>query len=363
MTLDLAPRDPPLLTADLPGTGGASKLVPEDFVVEELPAYLPSGVGEHLYLWVEKRGLSTRDALERLAGALGTNPRDAGAAGQKDRHALTRQWMSFLVKDTPAADAIDAGPGVRVLTATRHANRLRTGHLRGNRFRLLLRDVDTDALPRAHAIADRLTAQGIANFYGRQRFGRNLDNALLGAALLGLADHPELARAKRESFLKRLALSALQSELFNRCLAERLAAGTYDTALDGDVLRKRDSGGHFNTTDPATDTPRVRSQELDVTGPMPGPKERPSAKGAALEQENRILAAAGVPRESFAKAGSDAEGARRPYRVPVEELVVSSEQHDGAPALRLVFALPSGSYATRVLAEFTRHDVPLPGEG
>jgi len=354
---DLSPRPLPLLTHDLPGTGGLAKVAPEDFLVDELPAYLPGGTGDHLYLRIEKRGLSTADAVRSVARAFGVSEREVGCAGQKDRQALTVQWFSVLTKQD-GADLADER--LRVLETGRHGNKLRLGHLRGNRFTVVLRGVGPEAAARAEAILERLSREGLPNFYGTQRFGRHGDNAALGAALLGLGDHRELGRARRERFLRKLALSALQSELFNRCLAARMADGLLDTALPGDVLRKRASGGHFTCESPETDTPRVRSGELDVTGPMPGPKERPAAKDEALAREERVLAEAGLTREAFAKGGADAEGARRPYRVVVESPSVRALPDD---ALELSFALPSGSYATRVLAEVARGELSLPGEG
>jgi tRNA pseudouridine13 synthase len=249
---------------------------------------------------------------------------------------------------------------LRIAERRRHGNKLRLGHLRGNRFTVTVRGVVPEGLGRAEAILALLGETGLPNFYGAQRFGRFGDNAALGAALLGLGDHREMGRAKRERFLRKMALSALQSELFNRCLTERMQDGLLDTALEGDVLRKRETGGHFTCEAPDVDTLRVRAGELDVTGPMPGPKERPAAKGEALAREERVLSEAGLTRELLAKGGADCEGARRPYRVVVESPAVRTVAPD---ALELSFALPSGSYATRVLAEVTKGDVRLPGEG
>ena len=87
--------DLPYLTASLPGTGGVLRAQPEDFVVDEVPAYPPSGEGDHVFVRIEKRGLNTAQAVERIARALDVNPRDIGVAGMKDRHAVTRQWISL----------------------------------------------------------------------------------------------------------------------------------------------------------------------------------------------------------------------------------------------------------------------------
>jgi len=353
----LTPQTTPLLTDHLPGTGGSAKVSPEDFLVEEIPAYLPAGIGEHLYLWIEKRDLSTSEAVRIVAGALGVTDRDIGYAGQKDRRAVTRQWLSVHTKkDAPVIE--DAR--VRVLQSGRHGNKLRLGHSKGNRFVLTLRDTAADAAARAETILGRLNREGLPNFFGSQRFGRNGDNAALGAALLGMGEHPELVRARRDRFLRRLALSALQSEIFNRCLASRMTDGLWTTVMGGDVLRKRASGGVFVSTDAAVDQPRVDSGELDITGPLPGHRERPAAQAEARMREDAVLAEAGVARESLAQGGDETEGARRPYRVIVEDPRVSQVAPD---AVELGFTLPAGAYATRVLAEVMKIAVDLPSDG
>lgn len=345
--MDLRPRPLPLLTAELPGTGGAIKISPEDFVVEEVPAYLPSGSGPHLYVWIEKRQLTTEEAVKLVAGAAGIAPRDVGYAGQKDRQALTRQWLSVAT----ARDALVIDDArLRVLETSRHANKLRLGHSKGNRFTLRVRGVEADAEARAKLIAERLRVTGLANFFGAQRFGKHGDNAALGAALLGVGEHTRARHAMHDRHLRRLAISALQSELFNRCLAARLGDGDYDRVIDGDVLQRR-NGGLFNTTDVETDQTRLMRHEVDVTGPMPGLHERPEARGVARAREDAVLAECGIERAVFGNARGEAEGARRVYRVPVDVGVTAIEA-----GLELSFVLPSGSYATRVIAEVTKRD-------
>src|SRR5262249_34923996 len=158
-----------LITGHLPGTGGLHKAAPEDFLVEELPAYPPSGEGEHTFLFIEKRALTSDEAVTRIAAALGADARDAGVAGQKDRQAGTRQWISLPRVDPERARGL-AVEGARVIEAARHGHKLRTGHLAGNRFTLIVRGT-TDGLPRARAVLEALAARGIANYFGAQRFG------------------------------------------------------------------------------------------------------------------------------------------------------------------------------------------------
>ena len=335
----------PHVTADLPGSGGRVKASPEDFRVDELPAYLPQGSGPHLWLRIEKRDRTTRDVVRALAHALGVPEREAGSAGLKDRAAVSTQWLSFPAARDPDPAAL-SGDGYRVLEVSRHQNKLRTGHLRGNRFAVTVRGGD---LPRARACAEALRARGLPNFFGAQRFGAGGRNAELGRALLlGARDDPEVRRAARDRFLRRLVLSAWQSRVFNAWLAERLRDGLFATAIAGDVLKKLDSGGVFVCQDAAADGPRVASFELSPAGPMFGHRLRP-AEGEALRREERLLAAEGVTAADLARGGGETEGTRRAGRIPV---ALELEPVEGG--YRAVFELPSGSYATVVLGELTK---------
>ncbi|HEX8909223.1 MAG TPA: tRNA pseudouridine(13) synthase TruD [Anaeromyxobacteraceae bacterium] len=343
----------PYVTADLPGSGGVVKASPEDFRVDEVPAYPPQGAGPHLWLRVEKRDRTTRDVVRALARALGVPEREAGYAGLKDRAAVTTQWLSFPVAKDPDPGSL-AGDGYRVLEASRHQNKLRTGHLRGNVFAAVVRGGD---LARARACADALAARGLANFFGAQRFGAEGKNADLGRALLlGQGDDPEVRRAGRDRFLRRLVLSAWQSRLFNAWLAERLQDGLFAAALQGDVLKKLDSGGLFTCEDPAVDGPRVARFEVSPAGPMFGHKLRP-AEGEALRREERLLAAEGIGPAELLRGGGETEGTRRAGRLPI---AVALEPVEGGYRAR--FELPRGSYATVVLGELAKASVELPDD-
>jgi tRNA pseudouridine13 synthase len=344
----------PYATAPLPGSGGAVKASPDDFRVDELPAYAPAGVGPHLWLRVEKRGCTTRDVVRALAATLGVPDRDAGWAGMKDRQAVTTQWLSFPAAADPDPATL-GGDGFRVLEASRHGNKLRPGHARGNRFAIRVRGGD---VARARACADALAASGLPNFFGAQRFGAAGRNAAVGKALLLGGGGPEARRAGRDRFLRRLCLSAYQSLLFNRWLAERMADGLLATAIAGDVLKKLETGGLFVCEDPAVDGPRVASFELSPAGPMFGHKLKPLAAGAAAEREARLLAAEGLSLADFARGGGEAEGTRRAGRIPLA--VELDAEPDGYVAR---FVLPKGSYATVVLRELVKGEEPVLGEG
>lgn len=330
------------LSEGIPGCGGLFKAVAEDFEVEEVPAYVPSGEGTHLFLWIEKQGRTTQEVTDALARTLGLSSRDIGTAGLKDRQAITRQFVSVPASKEAALSGFSL-EGVRVLSATRHPNKLRTGHLKGNRFKIRLRDVkDPDA---ARSTLELLARRGIPNAFGAQRFGRAGDNAEKGRRLI-LGERLE---GRLPGFERKLFLSAFQSELFNRALDARLEAGTFERALLGDVLQKHDSGGAFLCEDPGVDQPRVEAFEVSAAGPLFGPKLKPAAHGVA-EAEAKLLEDAGVTLSDFRRGGDETQGARRSYRVALGKPEWRMEASD----LVLAFELPSGSYATVVLDELLK---------
>jgi tRNA pseudouridine13 synthase len=344
LTLLREAMDLPYLTAALPGTGGRLRAKEDDFFVDEEPAYAPSGQGDHVFAHIEKRGLATPQAVDRLARALGCAPRDVGVAGMKDRHAVTRQWLSLPPPLTPEAVLAASVDGVTVLEAVRHGHKLRTGHVRANRFRLRVRDVTPDAATRARAILERLAEPpGAPNWYGEQRFGREGDNAARGRAIM-LGEE----RLPRDRKLARLLVSALQSELFNAWLVARLADGFYVRVLAGDILHKA-GGGQFTCEDPAVDEPRLVARELVATGPMFGERMRRPPEGTpAAEREDAVLVAAGLARDAFASVRAIAEGTRRDAAIDVRDATVADVEPG---VIDVGFTLPGGAYATAVMRE------------
>jgi tRNA pseudouridine13 synthase len=336
---------PPLLTADLPGIGGRIKSVPEDFEVEEIPAYQPSGEGDFLYLWVQKRDMGAEYFARQVARRLGIPPAEVGTAGLKDRHAVTRQMVSVPAACADRVGALD-GDGITVLSVSRHGNKLKPGHLHGNRFRILIRDADASATSRLVPILDRLRAEGLPNFYGPQRFGRDGETVRLGLAMLGGERPP------RSPFLRKLALSAAQSALFNHCLARRLGDGLMRRVLPGDVMAKWPFGGLFVAEDLPREQERFDRRETVPAGPIFGRKTF-AAAGEAAAREEAALADAGLTRSSFSGFGKLMQGTRRHNLVYVGDLDAAAEP-DG---VRLTFTLPAGSYATVLLREVMKTDV------
>lgn len=316
---------------------------PETFCVEEVPAYLPSGAGEHTFCFIEKRDLTTHEAMKRLARALGAQEREMGYAGLKDRHAVTRQWLSVPRVAPEAALAVEI-EGLRVLEAKQHGNKLRMGHLKGNRFEVVVTELGPGEAAEIEARFATLVRDGVPNRFGHQRFGAAGDNVATALAVL--------RRQKREPDRRRreLLFSALQSAVFNEALDLRAARGGLMQLIEGDVLQKCASGGLFATNDLVTDAARVASGEVVPTGPMPGGREiEPPAGSAARALEDEALARVGVAREELEALGRALPGARRPVIVRLS----AEGPAGGAPlrsdGLRLRFGLPPGSYATVVL--------------
>lgn len=342
----------PYLTSALPGTGGTLRTNDDDFVVDEELPYAASGAGDHVFVRIEKRGLTTVDAVRALARALGVRDRDVGVAGMKDRRAVTRQWLSLPPPVSPeqalaAALPDEVAPALRVLEAVRHPHKLRTGHVRANRFVLRVRGTAAGAAERASAILAALSLPpGAPNWYGEQRFGRDGDNAARGRALVSGARSPG-----RDRRMDRLMVSALQSQLFNDWLTARLDDGLYRGVLAGDVLHKR-GGGMFTSDDPATDQARLAAGELVVTGPMFGERMRqPPDASPAFVREAEVLARAGLERGAFAAVRAIAEGTRRDAAIEVGDARVT--ELDGE-ALEIGFTLPGGAYATAVMREIMK---------
>ncbi len=397
------------LTECLPGIGGTIKERVEDFVVEELPLYPPIGEGEHTFFEIRKVGLSTFEAIAAVAQALGVSPGRIGHAGLKDAQAITCQVLSVEGVPPDAVTALDL-PGIQILWAERHRNKLKIGHLRGNRFTIRIRQVDRAALPTCRAILDLLIRRGVPNRYGPQRFGLRGDSSDLGKvvvrndaagfvrAFLG-RPHPneskvvQEARARfdagewREALhlfprsmaderralqvllhtggdfqqayaavpkpLKVFLLSAYQSALFNRVLDARLS--TLDRVFVGDLAMKHPGTSIFRVEDEAAEQPRAERFEISPTGPLFGFKMM-QAGGRQGELEKMVLQSEGLTLDAFRVGhGIQAKGARRALRFPIHEPELWYDE-----GVMLRFWLPRGCYATAVLAEIMK--VPLAPE-
>jgi tRNA pseudouridine13 synthase len=332
------PFDPPR-ESSLPASGGEVGPEPEDFCVDEVAAYEPSGEGDHLYVRIRKRMMTTQAAIRLIARAGGVDARDIGSAGQKDRHAVTTQWLSL-----PPGTSDPAGwslpDDLQIEAATRHRNKLRTGHLHGNRFRIRVLGADAE---RAAAAFEALCDRGLLNVFGPQRFGRGGRN--LEKAIRYLTPG---SGVRVERFERKMLPSVLQSELFNRYAVARIARGE-GVALDGEWVRLADTGKHFQVEDVDDASRRLGERDIVLTGALPGGRMGAST-GAAAALEAGAYAPCELPEEVFAGLGREAPGARRDLRVPIED---GSCEVEETGAVVLTFRLPAGSYASMVVREVT----------
>ena len=330
---------------------------PEDFVVDEIPAYPASGEGDHLFVTFRKVGLNSQEAVTVLARALGVAPRDAGVAGMKDKVAVTTQTASFqlprALDPAPLLAAIDR-PDLVLLDSKRHNNKLKPGHLEGNRFSIWLRGLSAEDCSAIELSLERVRDFGFPNYFGAQRFGRARDNAERAAAFVRGDSKPP-----RDKHQIRFLFSALQSELFNRTLELRQADGSFTRALAGDLAKKRDTGGLFLVPSEGPELAdaerRAGSLEISATGPMFGASMR-NPEGVPFELEQAVLSASGVTDEQLARYRHAGEGTRRPLRVVASELVW--ERAPAEDALRVSFVLPKGSYATTLLESVANLEEP-----
>jgi tRNA pseudouridine13 synthase len=398
----------PYLTRELPGIGGKIKQRDEDFFVEELPVYEPAGQGEHVYCEIEKKGMSTFDAVHRLSEALGVAQREIGYAGMKDARAITRQVVSIWGTSEEAVMGLgERIPGLTIRWARRHGNKLRLGHLAGNRFAIKVRDVQPTDVIKARDVIAQIERRGMPNYFGEQRFGRRGNNDQLGAALIRgdnvgvlklllgspdrAIDDPQAFHA-RELFdqhknedsmkhwprrsgmerrvlarlikthkpasavraidekLRRLWVSALQSRLFNEVVARRI--DSLDRVLAGDLAYKHENGACFRVEDAGAEQPRCDAFEISPTGPLLGYRMTLPG-GEPLEIENAVFAAAaGLTAGEFKVAGRErVKGARRPLRVKPQDVKLEGGVDQHGPYVALAFTLPAGSFATVLLAE------------
>ena len=408
------------LTANLPGIGGQIKQRPDDFIVTEEPLYEPCGEGEHLYLFVEKSGLTTLDVVAKLARKFGVTNKQISYAGLKDKHAISRQMFSIHLPGSQSQDAqrvaLLEGQPYTILWADRHNNKLRRGHLAGNRFDIRIRDVEPTAVIRAKHVLDQLVQSGVPNYFGPQRFGYRGDNQIVGRALikrdfeaalkqlLGDAEHCEHGStlAARQAFdagdyvtalehwprtlrYERQALGALakgrsiskaiysiaetqrlfygsaaQSHLFNLVLSQRVANGTFAKLLPGDLAMKHENQSVFPIDRQQAEIEnapdgRVAQNLVSPSGPMWG-SDLLLAQESVGEMELGALADFDIP-HALIETCPLTRGSRRAMRVIIQSTDIAGGVDEHGSYVRLQFALRKGSFATVVLRELMKNDI------
>ena len=338
----------PAVSAGLPGTGGVIRSCVDDFVVTEIPAFYPSGQGDFAYALIEKRGLTTHD-LSVMLRDRGVAFNDIGVAGRKDKHAVTRQWLSVPEESASALESLDDVDGLRVLETSRHDRALVAGRLRGNRFQITVRRPEPGWASSAEAIVTRLESAGLPNYFGPQRFGRFNSNVIDAMRLL----RGERVPGGRN--LHRFFLSALQSHLFNWTLKLRIERGMHDRIVQGDRAKKHDTGGMFVVEDARVEVESDRARRLEISAVLPlyGRKVRGNGgEAGAVEQE--VLDHFGLTRGDFR---SVARGDWRISRVRPEGLSLTP----AADGYTVDVTLPAGAYATSLLREILKTGVDAAG--
>lgn len=345
----------PYITAQITGIGGVLRAIPADFVVEEIPLYEASGTGNHLYLRLTRENLSTRDVVRMVESSLRLKPGSVGYAGLKDKDARTTQIFSIPLERrtddeqcqevfSAVRDALAGSGLVSIEMIGPHTNKLKVGHLKGNRFEITISEVTLDSARVAGSlerISATLRAGGVPNYLGPQRFGGHGDNALAGYELLTDARH------ERDKWLRRFLVTSYQSHLCNLYLARRVERGAFGSLLQGDVAKKHDTGGIFLVEDVATEQPRYAQQEVSFTAPMFGYKMK-RARGEAAALEAEIEAETGITDSQW--RGAHTEGTRRMGRILLSDLEYAL--HPQGVTMR--FSLPKGAFATTVLREFMK---------
>lgn len=398
----------PYLTAELPAIRAVTKGSYEDFRVEEVPAYELTGEGDHCFFTIEKRGIATMRAVSDIARGLDVPQKNIGLAGLKDARAITIQTLSIEHVDPKRIESLKI-PRIRILRVTRHKNKLKIGHLRGNRFIIRLREVDPGRIDDMRHVCDILVRRGVPNYFGPQRFGSRGDTWQLGMGVLHndpetvvdlMLGRPgpkdtgdvlkarslyaagkyaaaakawphlfrDLARACRimdrtggkhrrayhaiDSRMKKFYVNAYQSHLFNRVLAGRVE--TLDQLRDGDLAYKHDVGAVFLVEDARQEQTRAAAFEISPTGPIFGYKMT-CAKEETGRCEEDVLNEEGISLEDFRSLRRmKLHGSRRPLRFRPEALELDNGNDEHGPFVELRFTLPSGCYATMILREICK---------
>jgi tRNA pseudouridine13 synthase len=377
----------------------------DDFVVEETPSYSPGGTGTHSYFLLEKRGLSTMQAVNDLARALNVSRRDIGYAGLKDARAVTRQWMSIEHVDPERVKSLQIAR-LEILEVDRHTNKLRLGHLVGNRFEIKVRRTQPERLAELQDGLAVLERGGVPNYFGQQRFGGRGDAWRTGRAVVrgnlaealdnvvgrpSHADHGNIKRArelyeagkyaeaaqrwpgmfrderralkalqrtkgnKKRAFLaidrslRQFYVSAFQSYMFNRVVEQRIKSGL-GTLWKGDLAYRHGNGAVFTVEDAEFEQPRADAFEISPSGPLYGYRMT-EPHGRAAEIESRVLGDEGLEPVSFRSEKLRVKGARRPLRFQPTDTSIKLGADERGAYLELRFELPRGCYATSLLRE------------
>ena len=335
-----------------------------DFVVKEIPLYEFSGDGEHLVLHIRKKNLSTFEMVGAIARYLGIKQKEIGYAGLKDKHALTYQYISLPRKYEDRMKSFEH-PNIKILESTYHNNKIRMGHLKGNRFFIRVKKISPTSAVKINEALGTIKQMGMPNFFGYQRFGNDGNNHIQGEKIA-----KGEAREKNPR-VKKLLINAYQSHLFNLWLSRRLEINSLVNSfelpeletllnmpnelvkkmkaqshpfklIEGDVMEHYPHGRLFEFEGSEEDLERFNTRDITVTGLLCGKK----VKHASL-----------VARE-IEKDFDDtinADGARRyawVYPTDIEGKFNAIEAQ-----YEMHFTLPKGAYATVLIEEIAKRKI------
>jgi tRNA pseudouridine13 synthase len=330
----------------------------DDFIVTEVPLYEFSGEGEHLVLKMRKKDLATWDALELIAKEVGCRSRDIGYAGLKDKNAMTIQYISIHRQYEEKLDKFKH-PQIKFLEKTYHNNKIKIGHLKGNKFFIRLKRVMPIHKMKLESALEQIATHGMANYFGYQRFGIDGDNYKKGEALI----NGDLKVRDRK--LRGMYINAYQSYLFNLWLSKRIEISKLIDSfkaneialklnleertikeiqkqkhpfkiLKGDLFNHYPYGKLFAIENITEEADKFFLRDRVPTGLLSGKKTK-YALDDALKFE-----------KEFIKETKENGSRRFAWIFPQN---ISSEYKEEKNWFELNFELPKGSYATELIGE------------
>lgn len=326
---------------------------PSDFVVTEILPFANSltGTGEHLWLYVHKTGINTSYLAELLAQWANIPPKNVGFSGLKDRHASTFQWVSLYVSNnqpdlTSFADffqtKLQNGESVTLLKHSYHQKKLNRGTHKANHFKIILKDIQIN-LTKFETAMTQLAKAGFPNFFGNQRFGRDGNNLEKAHRLCAKATQHKSKGKFKTRASDNLIISAARSHIFNEILACRVADGSWQTGVDGDVFNLAGTSSLFESAMDDEILQRLQTGDIHATAPLFG-KGGKQASGQALAIEQQVINRPDI-RPLADGLLTLSTGQRRALRAIPNNLTY----HLDGNALTLEFELPTGSFATSLL--------------
>lgn len=333
-----------------PSLKGLLKSLPEDFNVTEVMDVEPSGEGEHYWLDISKIKCNTEQVAKALAKFANVSPRDVGYSGMKDFFAETRQWFSVWKPKggQPAWEEFKT-EGVVVHRVVKHSRKIKRGTHRANKFKIVIRDIDGD-LSELEVRLGNVKREGVPNYFGAQRFGRNADNIRQAIELFN-GDKKIKSRQ-----LKGILLSSARSWLFNQVVSGRVSQGSWQVLNENEPANLHATNSVFQTKGDNDEARRLKEFDIHPTGPMwgKGVEGLMSDCKGLLEWEQSLMLPYAVLQNGLEQAKLDYQ--RRALRCIASDVTWAVQaKHDASGVIKnhlvLSFELIRGQFATSVLRE------------